>query len=289
MIYKLRKLNIGKHKIFSEKDVEFMKTHYKDMTYKEIGNILGFTERQIRGKINNMGLTKIRNVNKDYFDVIDNSNKAYFLGFIFADGYITTHEEILDDGYIKINYEFGMQLQSGDRYILEKLNDELGGENLITDKEPTKRMILGKECNVSAMSTLRIFSKDIVLGLMKQNIVKNKSQHPNFPIVDDKFFFDWLRGYIDGDGCFWKYKNHYYLHITCAFEEPLKYIQNKLMENYNIETRLYKETDKKYRLMCINIIEMRKLVNKLYYNDDVICLSRKINRVQEYLNDGFAA
>ena len=69
--------------MFSLDDIEYMKEHYLDMTYKEIGNQLGFTERQIRGKINHMNLSKKREVKDDYFEIIDSSLKAYFLGFIF--------------------------------------------------------------------------------------------------------------------------------------------------------------------------------------------------------------
>ena len=87
--------------MFSLDDIEYMKEHYLDMTYKEIGNQLGFTERQIRGKINHMNLSKKREVKDDYFEIIDSSLKAYFLGFIFADGYVVYNEDTR-------NYEMGM-------------------------------------------------------------------------------------------------------------------------------------------------------------------------------------
>mgnify|MGYP004581692311 CR=1 FL=1 len=72
--------------MFSKDDILFMKTYYKDMPYKEIAKTLGFTERQIRGKINNMKLSKTRKFQSTYFDVIDTDLKAYYLGFIYADG-----------------------------------------------------------------------------------------------------------------------------------------------------------------------------------------------------------
>lgn len=70
--------------MFSLDDIEYMKEHYLDMTYKEIGNQLGFTERQIRGKINHMNLSKKREVKDDYFEIIDSSLKAYFFRFYFC-------------------------------------------------------------------------------------------------------------------------------------------------------------------------------------------------------------
>ena len=50
---------------------------------------------------------------------------------------------------------------------------------------------------------------------------------------------------------------------------------------------LYKENDKKYRLICTDINEMKKLVSRLYYKDDLFYLIRKYEKVKYYL--GFAA
>ena len=65
--------------IFNEQQINFMKENYLTMSYKEIADILGFTERQVRGKLNNLGFTKLRKINDNYFDTIDTSLKAYFL------------------------------------------------------------------------------------------------------------------------------------------------------------------------------------------------------------------
>lgn len=77
------------------------------------------------------------------------------------------------------------------------------------------------------------------------------------------------------------------MHITCACENVLKYIQDCLIK-FGIDTKLYKEIDRKYRLMCINTNEMKKLVNRLYPNKYVFCLQRKIKLVTEYLNGSAA-
>ena len=98
--YFLRKENLSKDAKraysnwakFSQEDVEYIKQNYLNMTYSELGEILGFTERQIRGKINNMHLPKNRKINKHYFDEIDTPLKAYYLGFIFADGWICCND-----------------------------------------------------------------------------------------------------------------------------------------------------------------------------------------------------
>lgn len=229
--------------IFTNKQIEFMKRNYTVMTYKEIADFLGFAERQIRGKLNNMGLTKLRKINDHYFDNIDDPLKAYFIGFIYADGWIVFNQK-------NRNYELGMELQSEDCCILEKLNEVLGNANIIQHKQPTVREICGVTANIGPMDRIRIYSKNIVLALMENGIVQNKTNKDVFPIVSQEYFFDFLRGYIDGDGCFYFNKNNKLnVNITCSSYSPLSYIQNKLSE-YNIISYVYKEKDRKYRFMC---------------------------------------
>jgi DNA-binding transcriptional regulator WhiA len=262
--------------IFTEKDIEFLKNNYNKMSYKEIANILGYTEKQIRGKVNNLNLKKLREINEHYFDSIDEPLKAYFLGFIFADGWVVYNKE-------KRNYELGMQLQSRDKYIIDKLNFVLGNVNLITHHDPYEHIVCGNKCMTGHTDKIRIYSKNLIEGLMKNGVLPNKTQKDVCPKVSDEFFFDFMRGYIDGDGCFWEMKNNYYMHITCASENILSYLQKRL-RYFGIDTKIYKEKERKYRLMCVNKNEMGKLIRRIYPDKNVFCLERKRNKVYKYLN-----
>lgn len=266
--------------IFNEQQINFMKENYLTMSYKDIANILGFTERQVRGKLNNMGLTKLRKINDHYFDEIDTSLKAYFLGFIFADGWLVNNP-------INRNYELGMELQSEDRYILERLNKELGCQNIIYHSKPTERIIDGQLAHKGHSDYIRIYSKNIVQGLMSHGVVPNKTQKDIYPIISDEFFFDFLRGYIDGDGCFYINKNHINMHITCSSKTILEYLK-KCLEYYDIGTYIYHEKDRKFRLVCCNDNSIKELVNRLYYSDDLFYLQRKYKKIKTLIN-GFAA
>lgn len=272
---------VYKNRIFSQDDVDFIKNNYETMTSVEIGNILGFTDKQIRGKCCELGLNyKRRQINDDYFENINTPLKAYFLGFIFADGWIVKNDN-------RSNYEFGMKLSSKDKYLLEMLNNELGGQNIIYHHDPQDVLICKKQIAHSGhCDTLRVYSKKIVCDLMSHGIETNKSLKDAFPIVDDDLFFDFLRGYIDGDGCYYCDNNNTYMHITCGSMEPLKYIQNKLNE-FGIKTQLYTENDKKHRLMCTSFNEMDKLINHLYYKDGLFYLQRKYEKIKHFL--GLAA
>lgn len=261
--------------IFSASDDEFIINNYQTMDYPEIAKKLGYNAKQVGARARYLGLRKNRQINEDYFDIIDTSLKAYLLGFIYADGWVVYSHE-------KHNYEFGMQLQAGDTYILEKINNELGGQNIIEHKSPREGEIFGKKINVGPIDSLRIYSKHLVESLMANGIETNKSQKDVCPVVKDKFFFDFLRGYIDGDGCFYTDDKWTYMHITCASRVPLEYLQKKL-SSYSIETRIYTENEKKHRLMCVNTNEMKKLVGRLYYEDGLFCLSRKYERIKHLL------
>lgn len=263
--------------LFTDKDISYMKTHYLDMSYKEIAEHLGFTERQIRGKINNMGLTKLREINDNYFHEIDNPLKAYFLGFIYADGYLIFNEETR-------TYELGIEIQLQDKYILEKLNNELGGQNIIYIKKGKEKIIKNNVCCSHDSAIIRIYSKKIVTDLISHGIEPNKTQKDIYPQIEDKYFFDWLRGYIDGDGCYYISSKHLLsINITSASKFVLQYLQSRLY-SYNIETHIYSEQERKHRLYCFKKEEVHKLLNHLYPSTQVFCLSRKYNKIISFIS-----
>lgn len=76
---------------FAADQIEFMQNHRYDMTAAVVADRIGLTERQVRGWYNNHMPKKNRVFNDRYFENIDSQEKAYWLGFIFADGYITSH------------------------------------------------------------------------------------------------------------------------------------------------------------------------------------------------------
>ena len=274
-INKLCKPRINE-KILTDDEIQFIKDNYAIMPATEIGKILGYNKNFIIYKANKLGLRKKRKINSSYFKDIDTPEKAYFLGFIFADGWIC-HNSTYG------TYEFGMQLQSGDNYIIDRLDEVLGGGNYRSHIDPEDTLICGKMCHSNGIDGIRVFSKEIVEDLMSHGIEFNKSQKDTYPIVDDSLFFDFLRGYIDGDGCYYIDNGQTYMHITCASKIPLLYLQEKL-KSFDIETRIYSENKKKHRLMCINGKAMHKLINSLYKDKDCICLTRKYERIKHFLS-----
>lgn len=271
--------NIKKNQrsIFSEEDIQFMKENYSTMTYHEIAEKLGFSEKQVRGKINNIGLTKLRKFNKEYFSSI-NSTNAYWIGFIYADGWVINDP-------INRNYELGIELQDQDLYHLQTFRDEIGGNHKIKPKHFEGVIHKNKCVSITDSNVLRIYSKSIVLDLIKWNVVPNKSDVSDYPILPNEFFIDFLRGYIDGDGCFYydSKRQLMFIHITSAHKEVLDYIKMTLTSLYDISTSVYQESDKKYRLYCYIQSDCLKLCQLLYYSNDIPYLKRKYEKYLKWL------
>lgn len=281
----LKKRRKNAYGVFKPSDIEFIKNNYDKMTYREIAETLNLSETQVRGKALHMGFKKNRRFNNRYFENIDTPLKAYLLGYIYADGWISSNGT---------SVEFGMELQTGDRYILEKLNEELGNQHVINDLPAEKQLICGCLCNIQEHSVLRIYSKPFVNDLISQGISFNKTYSGIYPTVEDRYFFDYLRGYIDGDGSIYtdyvhNHKDAYIqIRIACHCKENLEYIRDRLLQ-FDIKTNVYKSTDSKYDLICYTTEDVEKLANKLYYSPDVFCLSRKRNKILSLINYGSVA
>ena len=126
-------------------------------------------------------------VNRNYFKQIDSENKAYILGFFYADGYNSGTQASFT------------QLDQ-DRDILDQINKELDSDINISKKV--------QKSNNKIIDNLTILSKEMCEDLSKLGAIQNKSLNLKFPdkIIPEKFMRDFIRGYFDGDGCVWNGK-----------------------------------------------------------------------------------
>ena len=269
-------MKVGRKSIFSSAEQEYIQEKYLVMPYKHIADELGYTERQVRGWINNHCNKKNRCFDEHYFDTIDSPNKSYYLGIIYADGWVSNH--LRQDGK-SASYEFGMQLQRNDRYILEQLNSELGGVHSIKDFERNCIILTNHFPSYTQSSILRIYSKHFVTSLMKHNIATDKSYADIFPIVEDNLFCHFIRGYFDGDGCV--YANKYgkpQIHFTAFGDSFLSYIQSKLDSLYGIRSSIYAENENKHRLMIFRKDDVNRFFDVIYGSGCNIKMLRKYNK-----------
>lgn len=262
-----------RNSLFSEQQKQFIRLNYLNMTYRQIGVKLGFTEKQIRGWVSANCENKIKSYNKRYFRDIGTPDKAYWLGFIYADGWV----RLIYSGNKIYKGEVGIELKDTDIGHLKKLCNQIGGEHKIVIREYDKIICNASYTSHTKSATLRFYSKEMALDLISQDVVERKTEFPNYPTVKDDIFIDFLRGYIDGDGCIsinGRTNTLVSVQITSSHSEVFRYIQLKIDELYHLHPKIYKQRDWKYRLV-FNRKDGEALLKKCYYDDNVVCLDRK--------------
>ena len=260
---------------WTDEEIEYLKNNYKDKTYKEMTKDLNRSKAAIDIKINRLGLVK-SNYNYDYsfFNVIDTEEKAYWLGFISADGCVTINEETQ-------SCELCIRLKASDFEHLKKFNKALKGNVQVTFN---KRLcsFTGK---TYPMCNIRYYCKEMVYDLLKYNVIPAKSlviKYPNnIPKELEKHY---IRGYFDGNGCLSISKNNnnnFSCSIACGSKE-YTYELSKKLNKQNISTFIYKQKNSNCYQLNINGGKKGCLKFLDYmYKDSTIYLDRKFNRYKK--------
>lgn len=130
-------------------------------------------------------------VNEHYFDVIDNEHKAYWLGFFYADGYITQKRK-------HSNRKVGMSLGIRDIERLQALKEDLEFTGPINIYEVHNGYKEGAK-----YGRILITSEHMAQQLIEKGCVEQKTKKLTFPddsIVPRELKYHFIRGYLDGDG-----------------------------------------------------------------------------------------
>lgn len=116
-------------------------------------------------------------VNENFFEKIDAEEKAYLLGFLFADGFIGKNLS-----YIEIT------LHKKDIEVLENFVKNLYyNDRPINTVKPTYKRVV-------------INSVKMVNDLINLGCLNNKTFILKFPNIEAQYYRDFIRGYFDGDG-----------------------------------------------------------------------------------------
>lgn len=119
------------------------------------------------------------NVIHDYFETIDSEQKAYILGFLYADGYNNEKKGIIQ-----------VKLHKQDIDILEQMSAIL---------QPEREMYIKSN---GTSTEMYINSRKLSQDLAKWGCTQKKSLTLKFPtFLSDDLIPHFIRGYFDGDGC----------------------------------------------------------------------------------------
>lgn len=223
-------------------------------------------------------------LNEFYFDKIDNPHKAYWLGFLYADGYNYETE-----GVVRLS------LQSKDKGILEKLLVDVNSNAPLFFRNLSKPDNNLQNCYVASLHSQRISKSLSKLGCgqKKSLILKIPDKNP----IPKSLFRHFLRGLWDGDGNYYldKFKNKgggYYYRIRCMLcgsDFLMSQIKDFIESKFDINCII----TKKGKVSILRICSMKssyQFIKYLYHNSD-IHLERKHQQIISYMdiiNDSYS-
>jgi hypothetical protein len=117
------------------------------------------------------------NFNEDYFETIDTEDKAYFLGFIVADGCVRS---------IK-SQKMTLKLKKDDYSIIETFINFINYQGL--------PYYFGDYVQIT------LSGSKIINDLNNLGITENKTMIVKYPIIPENLNSHFMRGVFDGDGC----------------------------------------------------------------------------------------
>ena len=199
---------------------------------------------------------------------------AYAIGLLVTDGNLSPDKRHIiftsKDKELAINFQKGL-----------KATGKIGKKSSGFNKE--------KKYYVVQFSDINFYKFLLKIGLMpkKSKVIADLK-------IPKRYFFDFLRGHFDGDGTFysywdkrWKSSFMFYTVFMTASEKHIKWLQDCIFKYLKIKgyiTKNKKLTQKNY------IFSLRyakkdslKLISKLYYNTNVICLSRKREKINKVI------
>ena len=241
---------------------------------KKVAKSFGVSLRPIKRilKKNNVKLSNRRyEVNHSYFKVIDSEEKAYWLGFLYADGCIRK---------TKTGSQINLKLSIKDENHLIKFKNDLGSEHIISYNRSKTKTKKGED-SFSENCIISINSNQIVADLITQGCLPRKTFTIDKPNIDEKYYKHFIRGYYDGDGNFF-YSEKTKLSvvtIVCASKKFRNFIIDVMSKIPNIGK--IHEDNSKYTIKITNIVGIVEFLSYIY-NDSNIELTRKKEYYEKY-------
>ena len=200
-------------------------------------------------------------LDQNYFEKIDSQEKAYFLGFMYADGNVHSKQNRCQ-----------ITLQKRDREILQKFKILLNYNGKLKNFDEGKSL------------TLRVHSKKMKQDLINKGCIPQKTfkiEFPNWLREDLRPHF--IRGVFDGDGCVSfrvKRKGCKYLQVTISGR---KSFLETILNISQFRGRVSKVNGHTSHSLCYSSVASIHFLNWLY-KGATIFLERKRNKFLEYLN-----
>lgn len=251
----------------TENELEMVINLYQNgCTLAEIVSLLELdcSNSAIRGLLIRRGIEmrsrgKQSNFNEEYFDTIDDEHKAYWLGFIYADGNLTKNR-------------LRVEVQSKDIEIVNNLREDLNSTNkfIICKNEKKNNFAIG------------FCSNKMADDLKKHGVVENKTfKLKSIPNIPQHLIRHFIRGYFDGDGTVYIDSKNNSLRVGFyGTKDLLTSIQNNLHEEIGTSINKIYEKVGCWLLSYARESDIKKIYDYLY-TDAELFLARKKLKFQE--------
>lgn len=245
---------------------EILKSYInKGMSFKEISKelkvgyntVLRYAKKyELKSTIGSQGARKHK-FNESYFKNINTEEKAYWLGFIAADGCVYNNSKA---------WRLQINLKGSDKEHLELFQSSIGSTYKVIEKT------VGK----SDVCQLKINSKIMCFDLIELGIIERKSLQVKMPEMKKNFVRHFIRGYFDGDGNIKNFydknnRHRYNFNIVGGID-----MINSINDNMPCELNIYK-IKRDSEIFTLETTMKSKLVSiyNFLYEDATIYLKRK--------------
>lgn len=266
----------------SEKDLQEIKKMVDNGTpHEEIASFFDISIESLERRIlnNKWHRSQRKNqytFNENYFDNIDNEHKAYWLGFLMADGYILSKRPPRK-GKNHESQSFGFSIGLKDKELAEKFKEDLEATNPINVYQSKNG---GYKKDTIAVRIL-LTSQHAVDSLKKWGVVENKTFIVKMPDIKDELVPAFIRGYSDGDGSVVIRKNGKFSWSLVGTKELLGSILEFLgKENLKLGQKKTEAGKNNYQVNIFGNRQVEELLDYIY-KDATIYLTRKYEKYKE--------
>lgn len=179
---------------YKQIDLQLQEAVKSGLTIAEISKGLGISKSAVNRRLRILGINipnyhNALKFDNTVFDTIDSEEKAYWLGFLYADGYVSSDKNII-----------AVTLKADDWNHLEKLkvffrafsHKVVYGTTILNGKQYSN-------------CSLQVCDKHLKERLVSLGCTPRKSLTLKFPDISiftkSSLVYSFIRGYVDGDGC----------------------------------------------------------------------------------------
>lgn len=211
--------------------------------------------------------------NEEYFDNIITEHQAYWLGFLYADGYILSARK--DPKRSGASQSFGFSIAESDSELFIKFKKDLQSTNPVHYYQNNAKFNNSQRCG-----RILLTSQHTVDSLKRYGVVENKTFFLKAPPINEELIPHFVRGYSDGDGSIIIDKNNKYQWQMLGTKELLTFIQNFFNTNVSLTQRYPERENNNFTLHYGGNQQVPKLLDIIYKNA-TIYLQRKYNKYAE--------